>query len=632
MLRATARGAGHAAVRTAVRGDDRAAIGAARAGWQAAPGLGGTVIVAERESVVVAADAALYYRADLRAAILGQGVAAAGDDPAELIAASYLAFGDAAVGRLEGDYAFVLWDGRRRSVLAARDHGGRRPLYYAALGDTLVIASSIAGVLAHPACPRALNLAAIAETAAGFLGATSETAHAAVRRLGAGCLLARGADGRVSVARHWESPTFERPSGLGFDAAARALRGLLEDAVAERLPNGGTTAVFMSGGWDSPPVFAAGQSALARGRAPGARLVPVSMSYPVGDPGREDETIAQIAARWQTRPHWRDVEAVPLFDQPAARAAVRDEPLAHLYEAWNRSLMHGARDVGAHVALDGIGGDALFQVSPVYLADLLAGGRWPALLREWRRSPVRAGGARAFWSWAVRPAIPRALLPLATRLRGGRPFADYLRRSPPAWLRADFVAEHALADRGAVALGRRPGESRSALESRWHFTAGWAPSLLGALADVALDYEVELRSPLADRRVIAFAATRPRAERRSMGETKRLVRAAMGGLLPDAVLAPRAHRTGLTSGYFARRVAAELPAIVEHDLRSVALADLAVVDADALRRAAADVVRHPAGPGAVPLWFTLQAEWWVRARLAGADSRGRRHGPIVGET
>jgi asparagine synthase (glutamine-hydrolysing) len=424
----------------------------------------------------------------------------------------------------------------------------------------------------------------------------------------------------VSVARHWQPPTFEQPSGIGFDAAACTLRGLLEDAVAERLQTGGTTAVFMSGGWDSPPVFAASQSALARARAPAGRVVPVSMSYPVGDPGREDEAIAQIAARWHARPHWCHVDDVPLFDRPAARAAARDEPLAHVYEMWNRSLLQGARDIGAHVALDGIGGDALFQISPVYLADLLAGGRWPTLLREWRGGAPSAGGARAFWQWAVRPAIPPALLPLATRLRGGRPFADYLRRSPPAWLRADFVAEHGLADRGAVPLGRRPGESRSALESRWHFTAGWAPSLLGALADVALDYEVELRSPLYDRRVIAFAATRPRAERRGAGETKLLVRAAMRGLLPDDVLAARPARTGTTSGYFARAVRAELPAILARDLRTVALADLGVVDAAALRRAAADVVRRPAGPGAVPLWFTLQTEWWVRARLAGADA------------
>lgn len=217
MLRDRARrgggGRAHGRVRTAVRGDDRAAVGAARPLWQAAPGLGGTVLVAERERVVVAADAALYYRADLRATILGRGVAVAGDDPAELIAAAYLAFGDAAVGRLEGDYAFVLWDGRRRRVLAARDHGGRRPLYYAALGDTLVFASSTTAVLAHPACPRALNLAAIAETAAGFLGATSETAHAAVRRLSAGCLLARDADGRVSVARHSPASRERGPRG-----------------------------------------------------------------------------------------------------------------------------------------------------------------------------------------------------------------------------------------------------------------------------------------------------------------------------------------------------------------------------------------------------------------------------------
>ena len=131
---------------------------------------------------------------------------------------------------------------------------------------------------------------------------------------------------------------------------------------------------------------------------------------------------------------------------------------------------------------------------------------------------------------------------------------------------------------------------------------------------MAAEYEVEPRSPYYDRRVIALAAERPRAERRSGPETKRLLRAAMQGLLPDAVLAPRATRTGVTSGYFARGVRTELPAIVERELGSIALADLGVVDADALRRAATAVARHPGSPLAVPLWFTLETEWWVRSR------------------
>lgn len=607
--------------RSAVWLGDGAALGCRREPWQAAGGLGGPTLVAERGSVIVAADAALYYRAELRRAIAERGAETSSDDPAELIAAAYDALGDGFVAALEGDFAFVLWDDARRRLIAARDLGGRRPLYYAALGDTLVVASSVAGVLAHPRCAGALNLESLAETAAGLIGATAESCYRGVHRIDAAHALDHTAGGAVRVARHWEMPTFERPDARSFDDAASELRERLERAVGERLAPGGPTAVFMSGGWDSPPIFAAGRSALRGGAGQGGAVIPVSMSYPAGDPGREDEAIDAIAAHWGERPRWRDVGTVGLFGDAAGRAARRDEPLSHVYELWNRSLMEGARDAGARVALDGIGGDGLFQLSPVYLADLFARGRWATLAREWRGGPLRGSGSRALARWAVLPAIPPWLRPAVAWLRGGPPVRGYLDRAPPPWVRGAAVPA-ALAARGVTTLRRRPGESRAALESRWHFESPWAPGLLGALARVAAEYQLEPRSPYYDRRVIALAASRPRSERRAGPETKRLLRAAMHGLLPADTLAARAGRTGVTSGYFARAVRAELPAIVAAELRTVALADLGVVDADALRRAAAAVARDPASPLAVPLWFTLETEWWVRAHGNGAARGG----------
>jgi asparagine synthase (glutamine-hydrolysing) len=219
-----------AAAHDAVRGDCAAAVGAARAPWQAVGGLGGPTLVAERGGVCVAADAALYYRGELRRALADAGVALAGaaDDPAELIAAAYLAWGPECAARLEGDFAFVLWDAGRRRVMAARDFAGRRPLYYAEFAGALAVASSPRGVLAAPGCPRGLDLRALAATAAGFLGATDQTVHAAVRALPAGHTLVADLRGAAWVTPHWEPPLFESAAPRAradFDEAAGGASG-----------------------------------------------------------------------------------------------------------------------------------------------------------------------------------------------------------------------------------------------------------------------------------------------------------------------------------------------------------------------------------------------------------------------
>src|SRR5690606_15828720 len=95
--------------------------------------------------VWVAADAAIYYRDDLRDALLAAGVAVGADSsPAALVLAAYRAWGTGAAARLEGDLAFLIWDQPRRRLVAARDFVGRRPLYIASLADGgIAVASDV---------------------------------------------------------------------------------------------------------------------------------------------------------------------------------------------------------------------------------------------------------------------------------------------------------------------------------------------------------------------------------------------------------------------------------------------------------------------------------------------------------
>lgn len=591
------------------------ALAVARHDWEFGPGFSGPVLVVQDNDCVVAADATLYYRDDLRRKLTAKGVRPSGQTASHLVLAAYRAWGERCAAELEGDFAFILYDRTHRRVVAARDFAGKRPLFYSELpGGDLAVASTAGSLLAHPACPQELDLVAVVETMAAFIPHGTRTCHRAIRRLDAGHTLVRERCSGARTAAHWEPPVFESSSGTSFTAAAEELRELLLIAVAERMSNVGLTSVWMSGGRDSTAVFAAVACA-TRERGTRDALHPVSVSYPPGDPGREDEYIHAIASFWECPVRWVRSEDVPLLDRPAARALARDEPFAHVYEQFNRELARESAAINARIALDGVGGDQLFLVSCVYLSDLLRGGRWFELAREWRAAGFSGSGFRTFFRWAVQPALPDALLQAARIVRHGRPLQGELRRRLPEWVAPAFARQHGLSEYVRALPRPRRGESIAATETRWYFTDPFFPTVFGLMAEFALEEGVELRSPLYDARLLRFAATRPRTERSAGHETKRLLRHAMRGLLPDSVLKARAARTGVASGYFDRAMRKTHAAMIADALEQPLLSEIGVVDRAALDQARNLFMRSGEGELGLRLFQTVQAEWWMRGRL-----------------
>lgn len=595
-----------------------AALAVGRYEWELGADFSGPVLVLEEADCVVAADAKLYQISDLSGRLRAAGVEPRGDTPSELIMAAYRAWGEECAYWLEGEFAFIVWDRRERRALCARDFSGRRPLYYADLGSSLVVGSTLDAVLAYHSCPAELNLPVLAATTGLLLSsAGDETCYRAIRAVpAAGDLCWSPATG-VRLGRHWEPRPAAGVAELSFERAAEELRELLTSAVEERLAREGPTTVWMSGGWDSTAVFGIGQSLLRR-ESRGRELLPVSISYPEGDPGREDETIVQVAEQWRVPVHWLESESIPLFaERPAAEAASRDEPLAHLYEFWNRALADGSRRLGTRVSLDGYGGDQLFQLSDIYLADLLQRGRWLELGREWR---ARWGvlGRRYLARFTLRPLAPGWLLDLQSRIAGsGRALHSHLERPVPPWVEPEAARRYDLVERDRAYLPVAGWGERAAGEMNWYLTHPVLSHFSSQLAHFALRQGVEARSPLFDRRVVEFALARPRRERASGRETKILLRRAMRGLLPDEVLAPRPYRTGQTFGYSDRKMREAFPALFAELFQApLILAELGLVDPKVLQRSLSRYLERGTGNfQRVSLFYTLQLEWWLRARL-----------------
>lgn len=595
--------------------DEDAVLAVCRYDWEMAPEFSGDALLASDDRFVVAADASVYYRRQLASELESRGVRPTGDGAAHLLLAAFRAWGEEATDHLDGDYAFVIWDRMSKRATAMREFAGKRPLHYAVLGREMVFASTIQAVVAHPRCPEELNAPLIAATTAGLiLSAGPETAYTAVRVLPNGYRTGWTRLGAEEATRFWEPPVGQELSKLGHEEAALHLRDLLVTAAEERMPSSEPSSVWMSGGWDSTAVFATAQVAARRAGFPTLPR-PVSISYPQGDPGREDEFISAVAARWDSPVHWLDIGDIPFLDGEEERAAVRDEPYAHLYEKWNGALAKGSYATGSRIALDGNGGDQLFQNSDIFMADLFRQGRWATLAREW---PARKrGGARQFFSQVIHPNLgPRAVQAVELGLRGRR-LRHYLERSVPDWVDGGFTSRHSLKSRDLDFLVRPLDTTFAEREIDWYFTCLFVSRAFARLSSVALEQGVELRSPLSDRRVIQFALSRPWWERSSGRETKRLLRTAMKGLLPDEVLAPRSHRTGVTSGYSHGAMQSVFPTLIERLKSSpLILEEMGIVHSDRFYRAAREYQQNGENSGTrVNLFYTLQTELWLRSHV-----------------
>lgn len=344
----------------------------------------------------------VYNYRELRAELEQAGVRFTGASDTEVILRLYLERGRAALPRLNGIFAFALWDPRDRSLLVVRDGAGVKPLYYAEPRGGFLFASELKALLACPDVDRAIDARAVWSSLTYLWTPTPFTMLQSVRKLEPGCaLLVR--DGRiVDRWRFYELP-YPSPAFAGNqDAAARAVHAALDTAVQRQMVADVPVGAFLSGGLDSSAIVA-----LARAHAAGQRIqcFTIETSASAQDEGFVDDLpyAQKVAHHLGVDLHTVRVgpEIVTHFERMVRHL---DEPQADLAPLNALMICELARTHDIKVLLSGAGGDDLFTGYRRHFA--LMQERW----WRWLPQPARAGiGAFA----RALPANP----PLLRRVR-----------------------------------------------------------------------------------------------------------------------------------------------------------------------------------------------------------------------
>ena len=174
----------------------------------------------------------------------------------ETILHLYEEYGIECLSRLQGMFAFAIWDARKRRLLLARDRFGIKPLYYMCKSNRLMFASEIKAILSVPGITPELNSKCLPEYLSfGYLSGT-DTLFAEIHKLPPGNLLQVGEDGTITTDCYWNMP-----NGLESEVRPDAYyvntyRELLEEAVRSHLMSDVPLGMFLSGGLDSSAVAA----------------------------------------------------------------------------------------------------------------------------------------------------------------------------------------------------------------------------------------------------------------------------------------------------------------------------------------------------------------------------------------
>jgi len=203
----------------------------------------------EDGSVWITCNGEIFNFLELRQELMERGHRLSSRSDTEVILHLYEEEGLECLHRLNGQWAFALWDRTARRLVLARDRLGVLPLFYTMVEGRLLFASEVKALLCHPAVPRRVDLEGLDQIFTYWCNVGSRTVFQGIRELPPGCWLSFQ-DGRLSVQRYWTVP-FSTADGHSRDEYADQLLRLMTDAVALRLRADVPVGVYLSGGLDS---------------------------------------------------------------------------------------------------------------------------------------------------------------------------------------------------------------------------------------------------------------------------------------------------------------------------------------------------------------------------------------------
>jgi len=455
------------------------------------------------ETYVIVYNGEVYNTEDLRRMLLRSGHSFLSHSDTEVLLHAYAEFGGECVHHINGIYAFAVWEENRRRLFLARDRIGVKPLFYRQREGTLLFASEIKTILAHPSVKAQLD----------------ETGARQLILLGPGRLPGSGVlkdirevepgycgyyeNGKLQLSQYWKLT--DREHADTFEETSAYVRYLVTDSIRRQMVSDVPIGTFLSGGLDSSIITAICAQELQKR---GETLQTFSVDYLNNDlyfqanafqPNSDNDYISLMQRRFQTRHHWTVLTPEDLINALEAATMARDLPgMADV----DFSLLAFSGDIRREVkvALSGECADEIF-------------GGYP-----WYRDPkIRS---QTGFPWAQNTGFRAGFL------------QPTLQRDADTFVMDAYVKTCRESD---ILPGTSPQERRMKemvnLNFRW-----FMQTLLDRKDRMSMYHGLEVRVPFCDYRIAEYLYGVPWEMKDYQSREKGLLRHAMEGLLPKEVL------------------------------------------------------------------------------------------------
>jgi asparagine synthase (glutamine-hydrolysing) len=470
----------------------------------------------------------IYNFADTRRELEAFGHRFRTHSDTEVIVHAYEQWGDCAVDRFRGMFAFALWDAPKRRLLLVRDRLGVKPLYYSVTPGGVTFGSEIKSLLEDPDVPRAWSAEALDAYLALLYVPAPRTIYRNIWKLPAGHLLV-AEKGRVVTRRYWDLTFTGDGDPSREDEYLDRLEALVDESVRLRLLSDVPLGAFLSGGIDSSLVVA------SMVRNCSNRVLTTSVGFDE-HAFNELEYARTVANHLATESHEKVVRP-DIVDLLPKLAWHLDEPFADSSAVPTYYVSQAARE-HVTVALSGDGGDELWAGYARHRVE-----RWEIAAREWlgaktsriagrvaRRLPLSMKGARSLGHLALPPAEAYAQKHAYGMFENGLRAALY----SPDFAREVRDADPFVGFRIAYQSCPSPDPIDRALYV--DVKTYLVDDIMTKVDKMSMAVSLESREPLLDHELLAFAATVPSTLKIRNGRGKHLLRRLLARRVPQSIV------------------------------------------------------------------------------------------------
>jgi asparagine synthase (glutamine-hydrolysing) len=480
---------------------------------------------------VIVFNGEIYNFLALRAELSNQGYPFQTEGDTEVILALYATYDSACLDKLNGMFAFALWDIKKQSLFIARDRIGKKPLYYLQHQGKFAFASEIKALLTLPDVPREIRLDAVYDFFAYQYVPDPKSIFTHIHKLPPGHFMTVDAKG-IKITQYWDV-SFKHTSTESEVELTEKLRELATHCTKQRMISDVPLGAFLSGGVDSSGVVAM----MAMNSVTPVKTCSIGFDE---EKFNETEFAKEVAEQYHSE-HYEFTVHQNVADSLEKIVAYFDEPFADPSLVPTYFVSELARQQ-VTVAIAGDGGDEVFAGYEKYTTDATENklrSMFPLFLRK-----------------SVFPKLANALAKSNTTLcRKGKSLLTSLSQDPAMgfyitnsqiddkqWdklIRADVKAElngYHPSKLTVDAYNQADGPDHLSKILYTDMKTYLPGGILVKVDRMSMANSLEVRAPLLDKEMLEFAATVPSSMKFKNGEKKHILKEAFKPMLPDGIL------------------------------------------------------------------------------------------------